>query len=145
MAARPRTTPLWLRGLHSRPLVNALLLVLVSVAVATAVLGPLLVRGVHQFTVQSGVAAAPRVETTIVLSVPAEGDTPTALTDAYGGQSNTVQGVLDFALMRSGSSAQLVADVLTRAAQHGCCGVLATDDEPLIAACSLTIAPAAHL
>ena len=40
-------------------------------------------------------------------------------------------------------SVQLVADVLTRAAQHGCCGVLVSDDEPVVAACSLTIAPAA--
>ena len=34
-------------------------------------------------------------------------------------------------------SAALVAEVLTRAAAHGACGVLATDDEPLVAACSL--------
>lgn len=40
-------------------------------------------------------------------------------------------------------SAQLVADVLTRAAQHGCCGVLATDDEPVVTASSLTIGTAA--
>jgi ABC-type lipoprotein export system ATPase subunit len=40
-------------------------------------------------------------------------------------------------------SAQLAADVLTRAAQHGCCGLVATDDPPLVAACSLTVAPAA--
>jgi ABC-type lipoprotein export system ATPase subunit len=38
-------------------------------------------------------------------------------------------------------SAQLVADALTRAAQHGCCGVVVTGDDPLVAACSLMIAP----
>ncbi len=37
-------------------------------------------------------------------------------------------------------SAALVAEVLTRAAAHGACGVLATDDQPVIAACSQTVA-----
>ena len=40
-------------------------------------------------------------------------------------------------------SVQLVADVLTRAAQHGSCGVLVSDDAPLVDACTLTIAPTA--
>jgi hypothetical protein len=98
-------TPLWLRGLRSRPLVNALLLVLASVAVATAVLGPLLIRAVHQFTVQSSVAAAPRDQTTITLSLPAQGDTPRALAAAYDLRSGILTGLLEIALVRSGSAA----------------------------------------
>ena len=40
-------------------------------------------------------------------------------------------------------SVQLAADVRTRAAQHGCCGVLVSDDQPRVAACALTLAPTA--
>lgn len=106
MGARSRRTPLWLRGLRSRPLVNALLLVLVSMAVATAVLGPLLVRAVQQFTLQSAVAAAPPAETNVRVSQYLGGDSPSLLGDYQAG-ARSVGGLVVAAVARSGSAAWL--------------------------------------
>lgn len=98
-------TPLWLRGLRSRPLVNALLLVLATMAVATAVLGPLLVRAAHQHTVRSTVTNAERNQVSVVLGVPAQGESAQELESAYAQQSGTLESLLKVAVFRAQSSA----------------------------------------
>ena len=60
---------LWWRGLRSRPLVDLLLLALSAVAVATAVLGPLLVRAVEQSSVADTVAVAGVANTSLAVVV----------------------------------------------------------------------------
>jgi putative ABC transport system permease protein len=100
------TGPLWLRGMRSRPLVNALLLVLVSTAVATAVLGPLLIRAVQQFTLQAAVDTAPIAQTSIRVSEDLSGESPNLLGD-YRAEAWVVEGLVSRALTRSGSTAWL--------------------------------------
>lgn len=51
-------SPLWLRSVRYRPVTAALLCLLSAVAVMTSVLGPLLVRAVHQSTLTDAIAAA---------------------------------------------------------------------------------------
>lgn len=97
-------TPLWLRGLRSRPLVNLLLLTLATAAVATAVLGPLLIRAVHQFTLQTGVAAAPVAQTTVRVSQTVPSDSSDLLAD-YRAGTRTTGGLLEAAVVSGGSPA----------------------------------------
>ena len=104
MGARSRRTPLWLRGLASRPLVNLLLLLLATMAVATAVLGPLLIRGVEQFTLRSALAAGSVAETGVRASQFVGGDSPDPLWE-YRAASSSVAVLVREAVARSGSNA----------------------------------------
>lgn len=61
--------PLWLRSLRSRPLMSVLLLLLSSAAVLTSLLGPLLVRAVHQSTLADAVADGGALGTSISVSL----------------------------------------------------------------------------
>ena len=97
-------SPLWLRGLRSRLLVNLLLLTLAATAVATAVLGPLLIRGVEQFTLQSALAAGPVDQTSVRVSQFVDGDSPDPMT-GYRTASSSVAVLVREALDRTGSTA----------------------------------------
>lgn len=61
-------TSLWLRSFRERPQTAILLLVLSAVAVMTAMLGPLLVRSVHQSALSDGLDAAGIAGTSVSIS-----------------------------------------------------------------------------
>lgn len=63
-----RVAPLWVRAVRSRPSASLLLFALSTVAVLTAVLGPLLIRAVRQSTLQDAVAAGGVDRTSISVS-----------------------------------------------------------------------------